>query len=157
MRTVNGNIEIQDFGGPKSPTPMKTMPMVMVILAATIIGAPCGILIAERDALPLLKENIASQLADVRSHLLVSANAASAKPEIPEVIPIGLSSIVAIYYSSKLDSAHIAFDLEAADLVRTGMLRSPDRIYFDLQDRSREQGLLRQLKTQKAAASSGPC
>ena len=136
---------MQDSDGPKPPTPVTT-PMVMVILAATIIGAPSGILIADRDALPLLKESIASQLADVRSHLLVSANTASAKPETPEVIPIGLSSIVAIYYSSKLDSAHIAFDLEAADLVRTGKLRSPDRIYFDLQDRSREQG------TQKAVS-----
>ena len=49
----------------------------------------------------------------------------------------------------------MAFDLEAVDLVRTGMLRSPDRIYFDLQDRSRKQDTLRRLKTQKTVSIAG--
>jgi hypothetical protein len=155
MRTANGNIEMQDFGGSRSLAPMKTMPIFMVMLAAMIIGIPSGILIADRDAFPFLKENIVSRLADVSSYLLVNAKTASAKPETPQVIPIRNSSNVGIYYSSKLDSAQMTFDLESSDLVRTGMLRSLDRIYFDLQDRSREQGTLRRLKTHEAVRIAG--
>jgi hypothetical protein len=152
---VNGNSRMQDFDGPKSPTPAKAAPIVMVVVAATMIGAASGILIADQDALLRLQKNIASQLAGVRGCMLASAETASAKPETPKVIPTGLSSIGAIYYSSKPDSAHMAFDLEAAHLVRTGKLRSPDRIYFDLQDRSLERGTLRRLKTQKAVSIAG--
>ena len=146
--TVNGNFEMQGFDGPKSPTPVRTAPIVMVVLAATMIGATCGVLIADPNALLLLRKYITSQLAG-------SADTASAKPETPKGIPTGLPSIVAIYYSSKPGSAQMAFDLEAADLVRTGRLRSPDRIYFDLQDRSRKQGTTRGLKTQKAVSIAG--
>jgi len=146
---------MQDFSGPKSLTPAKPLPIVIVILAATIIGAPSGILIADWDSLPLLKKNIASQLAGVRSLLFASADTARAQTEAPDAIPTGLSPIVDIYHSPKLDSARMAFDLEAVDLVRTGKLSSPDRIYFDLQDRSREQGPLRRLKTQEAVRIAG--
>ncbi len=153
--TMNKYIEMQDFYGPKSPTPAKTMPIVMVVLAATMMGATSGILIADGDALLLLKKNIASQLAGVRGYLVASADTASVKQVTPKVIPIGLPPVVAVYYSSEPGSAHMVFDLEAANLVRTGKLRSPDRIYFDLQDRSREQGTLRRLKTQKAVSIAG--
>ncbi len=152
---MNRNFEMQDFEGPKSPAPVRTGPVVMLVMAATMIGASSGLLIADRNALLLLKKDIASQLAGVRGYLLANAETTSAKPETPKVIPTGLSSIVAISYSSKPDSAHMAFDLKAVDLVRTGKLRSPDRIYFDLQDRSREQGALKQLKTQKAVSIPG--
>jgi hypothetical protein len=152
MHTVNGNNEMQDFEGPKAPTPVKIAPIVMLILAMTMVGASSGIIIADRDALPFLKQNIASQLAGVRNYLL---DTASAKPETPTVIQTGISSIVAIYYSSKPDSARVAFDLEKAELVRAEELRSPDRIYFDLQARSREQGASRRMKTQKAVSIAG--
>jgi len=153
--TVHGNNEMQYFDRPQSPPPRKTAPVVMVVVAATMIGATSGILIADQDAFLRLKQNIASQLAGVRGCLLATADTASAKPETPKAIPTGLSSIVAIYYSSKPGSAHMAFDLEAAHLVRTGKLRSPDRIYFDLQNGSREQGTSRRLKTQKAVSIEG--
>jgi len=153
--TVNRYIEMQDFDGPKSRTPVKTAPIVMFIVAATMFGATSGVLLADPDALILLQKDIASQLAGVRAYLLANADTASAKPETPTVIPTGLSSIAAIYYSSKPDSAHIELDLEAAHLVRAAKLRSPDRIYFDLQDRSREQGALRRPKTQKAVSIAG--
>ena len=152
---MNRNIEMRDFDGPESRPPMKAAPVATVVLAAWMIGAPAGILIADGDALPFLKKTIASQLASVRSYLRVSTDTASAKPETPEAIPTGLSSVVAIYYSSKLDSDHMAFDLGAVDLVRTGKLRSPDRIYFDLKDRSRDQGASKLLKTQKAVSIAG--
>ena len=49
----------------------------------------------------------------------------------------------------------MAFDLQATDLVRTGKLRNPDRIYFDLQDRSQERGTLKRLKKQKTISIAG--
>jgi len=134
---------------------MRMAPFVMVIMAMTMIGASSGILIADRDAWLLLRKDFAYQLAGVRGYLPASADTASAKPEVPNVIPTGLSSIAAIHYSSKPDSTRMAFDLQAMDLVRTGKLGNPDRIYFDLQDRSREQGTLRRGKTQKAISIVG--
>jgi hypothetical protein len=125
----------------------------MIILAAMMIGASSGVLIADRDALVLLKKDLAAQLAAVRSRLRPTR--ASAKPETPEVIPTGLSSIVAIQYFSRPESAQMAFDLQATDLVRTGKLRDPDRIYFDLQDRSREPGASKRLQKQKTISIAG--
>jgi hypothetical protein len=127
----------------------------MVVLAATMIGASSGVLIADRDALPLLKKNLASQIAGIRGYLLATPDRAGTKPETPNVIPTGLPSIVAIQYSSRPDSTHMAFDLQAANLIRTGKLRNPDRIYFDLQDRSREQGTQKRLKKQKTISIAG--
>ena len=152
---MNRYIETQDFDEPKSPQRVRIVPIVMIVMAAMMIGATSGVLIADRNALLFLENDIASQLARVRGYLRASANTASAKPEAPKGIPTGLSSIIAIHYSSKPGSTQMAFDLEAVDLVRTGKLRSPDRIYFDLQDRSREQGTLRRLKTQKAVSIDG--
>ncbi len=152
---MNVNTQMQYYSdGPKSPPSVRTAPIVMILMAATMIGASSGVLIADRDALPLLTKNFASQLAGVRSYLLPSADPASAKPEIPSVIPTGLPS-VAISYSSKPGSAHMTFDLQGTDLVRTGRLRSPDRIYFDLQDRSREQRNLKRPTAQKAISLVG--
>ncbi len=152
---VNGNFQVQDFDGQRSPASVKTAPVVMVVLAATMIGASSGVLLADRDALAVLKNNLASRLACVRGYLLTTPDTAGAKPETPNVIPTGLSSIVAVQYSSKPDSTHMAFDLQATDLVRTGRLRNPDRIYFDLQDRSREQGASKPLKKQKTISIAG--
>jgi hypothetical protein len=49
----------------------------------------------------------------------------------------------------------MAFDLQATHLVRTGKLRNPDRIYFDLQDRSRKPGTLKRMKKQKTISIAG--
>jgi hypothetical protein len=152
---MNGNIQTQGFDAPKSPASAKNGPVVLVVLAATMIGASSGVLIADRDALFDLKKNLASNLAGVRSYLLATPDNANSKPETPNVIPTGRPSIVAIQYSSQPDSTHMAFDLQATDLVRTGRLRNPDRIYFDLQDRSREQGTLKRPKMQKTVSIAG--
>ncbi len=146
---------MQPFDEPKSVTPVKPATIAMVLVTMTMIGTFSGIFIADPDALLLLKQTFASQLGSVRGYLIPNANATGAKAEIPDVIPIGHSSILAMEYSSKPGSTHIAFHLQATDLVRTGRLRSPDRIYFDLQNRSREQGALRQLNTQKAVRIAG--
>lgn len=153
--TVNANIRTQDFDESRSRASVTTGPVVMVILAATMIGASSGILLADRDALPILEKNFAQQLARFRSYLLATPDTSSAKPEAPNVIPTGLSSIVAVQYSSKPDSTHMAFDLQATDLVRSGKLRNPDRIYFDLQARNREQGTLKGPNKQKTISIAG--
>jgi len=153
--TVNRNMEMRRFDGPESPAPAKIAPVVIIVMAATMIGSTSGLFIADRNALLLLKKDIASQLAGIRSYLFATADTASAQPEAPKVIPTGLPSIVAIYYSCEPGSAHMAFDLETADLVGTGKLRSPDRIYFDLQDRSRKRGTLKRPNTQKAVSIDG--
>ncbi len=127
----------------------------MVVWVATMIGVSSGVLIADRGAWLLLKNNLASQIAIVRSYLFATPDNASAKPEPPNVIPTGFSSIVAIQYSSQPDSTHMQFDLQATDLVRTGKLRNPDRIYFDLQDRGREQGALKGTIKQKVISIAG--
>ena len=152
---MNGSIQEQDFDGPKSRASVKTAPVVMVVLAATMIGSSFGVIIADRDALPLLENNLAARLAGVRGYLLATPDAASPKPETPNVIPTGISSVVAIQYSSKPDSTHMAFDLQATDMVRMGELSNPDRIYFDLQDRSRKQSTLKRLNMQKTISIDG--
>ncbi len=146
---------MQDFDGPRSLQPVKAAPVVVVVLAATMIGAPCGVFIADRDAFLSLEKNLASQLASVRGYVLGSADTTTAKPETPTVIPTGLPSIVAIRYSSDPGSTRMSFDLEAADLVRTGKLRSPDRIYFDLRDHGREPGTLKGPISQKVVSIAG--
>ncbi len=152
---VRGSLGRHDFYGTRSPIPMKAAPIVMIVLAATMIGASSGVLIADRNALLLIRENVVSQVASVRGYLRGRVDTPRPKPATPTVIPTGLSSIIALSYSSEADSAHLSFDLEDAALVRTGKLRSPDRIYFDLQDHNGEQGTLRRLKSQKAINLAG--
>ncbi len=152
---MNGNIQTRDLYGPKSSGTVKSGPVVMVVLAATMIGASSGVLIADRDAFLLLTKNLESQLAGVRRYLLATPDTASVKPETPNVIPTGLSSIASIQYSTKQDSTSMAFDLQSANLVRAGKLRNPDRIYFDLQERNRDQGTSTRQKMQKTFALTG--
>ncbi len=152
---LRGDFGMHDFYGPTPPKPVKAGPIVMVVLAAMMLGASSGILIADRDVLRFLEKNIVSQLASVRGYLDSGASNASAKPEAPTVIPTGLSSIAAIYYSSNPASAQVAFDLGTTDVVGTGKLTKPDRIYFDLKDRSRGQATVTPWKSEKAVSISG--
>jgi hypothetical protein len=152
---MNGNIQTQDSDGRKSPASLKTAPVILVVLAATMIGASSGVLLADRDALLLVEKNLAARLASVRGYLLAPPDTASAKPETYNVIPTGLSSVVAIQYSSNPDSTRMAFDVQAMDLVQTGRLRNPDRIYFDLQVRGPEHVASKRLKTQKTVNIAG--
>ncbi len=134
---------------------MRTSSAVMVVWVATMVGVSGGVLLADRGAWLFLMNNLASQLAVVRGYLFAPPHDASAKPEPANVIPTGFSSIVAIQYSSKPDSTHMEFDLQATDLVRSGKLRNPDRIYFDLQSRKHEQGAVKDLNKQKTVSIPG--
>ncbi len=152
---MNENIGIQDLEGSRSSTRAKTASGVVVMLVATLIGIPAGLLTADQDLLNSIRQDLGSQVDCVRRYLVISPDTASAQPQTPEIIQTGLSSIAAIHYSSKPGYAHVAFDLEAVELVRTGKLGSPDRIYVDLKDRHRGQGTLRREKAQKAISLAG--
>jgi hypothetical protein len=141
--------------------------MVMIILAASMVGASLGIMVADQDALLSLKRTIVGQAA-----ANIDTQPALTQPEIrrepssqetpkaesqpaDKVISTGLSSVDSILYSSEQDYAHLTFNLEEADLVRTGVLSSPDRIYIDLRDNRPEQGTRVRLGEQKALKIGG--
>ncbi len=71
------------------------------------------------------------------------------------IIQTGFSSISAIHYSPQFDSDLFTFDLDTANLVGTGELSNPDRVYIDLQDGRQKQGALGPLKAQKAIPIDG--
>jgi AMIN domain len=162
---------MQDFGRLRSPTPRMPASFVMIVVAATMIGTTTGLLLADREAFFILKENISRQLAGILGNQPASIPSADRAPEISALqnpqtakprrgavsigIPIGLSSIRAIRYSLQSGSAHMEFNLEAANLVRTGRLDNPDRIYIDLKDSRRAQGAVGRLKAQKAIRIDG--
>jgi len=152
---MTGNMEMQGYDSPRDLQPAGSMPMVMVVLAAIMIGTPSGILLAERNAFPVLEQKIVAGFAGIRGYLPSTAVVESAETETPEVIQTGIRSVAAIYYSSKPDSARMAFDLEAANLVESGTLRRPDRIYFDLKDRGGNKAKSGRMKTQKAVDIGG--
>jgi hypothetical protein len=141
-------------------------PTVMVVLAATILGASLGILIADRDAFLGLKGIIAAQIAGntriptagTKSEIPKngSLNATKSQPTPASgVISTGLSSISAIQYSCQTDFTQLAFDLGDMDLIRAGKLKSPDRIYIDLQDTHPQRRAPKGLKAQKRLTIDG--
>jgi hypothetical protein len=154
MHSMTASIENRQSDGLNSSIPTKIAPIVLIVLTATMIGTCCGILVAEGNALPLIKQTIASQLETISSFLNISANVADAKLEAPEVILTGYPPVSAIYLSKDLSSTSIAFETEAMDIIRTEKLRNPDRIYFDLKNRVRE-SRVKELKAQKAIGIAG--
>ncbi len=143
----------------------------IVLLAASLIGASTGILIADRASFVGLKEslaaefaeNLTSHFANTDSEVLKQAGllprppqAAKSKErqEVRVTLP-GLSSIGAIRYSNQRDSANVVIDLGTAVLVGTAQLRKPDRICLDLRDSRQPRGKMGQLKAQKAIKISG--
>ncbi len=152
---MTGNMDMQGYGSPKNLQPARSMPMVMVVLAAMMIGTPSGILLAERNAFPLLEQKIAAGFAGIRGYLPSNAAVESAETETPEVIQTGIHSVAAMYYSSNPDSARMAFDLNAANLVETGTLRRPDRIYIDLKHSGIDKREAKRAKAQKTLNIGG--
>jgi hypothetical protein len=141
-------------------------PIVMVVLASTILGASLGILIADRDAFLGLKGRIAAQIAWNTSIPTAAAKSETPKngslnamksqaPPASGTLSTGLSSISAIQYSSQTDFTQLAFDLGDMDLIRTGKLKSPDRIYIDLQDTHPQKRARKGLKAQKRLIIDG--
>ncbi len=155
---------MRDLVRPKPPTPKRNTSVVVAVVAATMMGATFGLLIADREAFLVLKRNISRHLAgpkppvgrpsDVKPQNALQGLKAARSQEEPgsKIVPIGLSPIGALRYSPQSGSVHLVFDLEAASLVGTGKLDSPDRIYFDLQEISRGQGHAGQLRAPKAVS-----
>jgi hypothetical protein len=157
---------MQDLSGLKSPTPRNLAPMLMLVLAATMIGSSLGILIADRDAFSDLKIRVAGQVATKSStpqartkseadkdHGL--STAISQAQEDSELIETGLKILGPIRYSTQVDSTRVAFDLEDMNLIRTGLLASPNRVFVDLQDSHGGKGSRKLIKAQKTLSIDG--
>lgn len=157
---------MRDFAEPKPPAPKNAKPIMITVLIATILGASLGIVIANQDEMSILNRKTARLIAGVSAFLPGLTKPEMHRAKIPtarqsdtqpaqRVISAGISSIGAISYSAQLDSSQIAFELKDAVLVRTEKLSSPDRIYFDLQDKHQESKVLGQLKEQKEVEIDG--
>lgn len=151
---------MHDFRESESPTPRNAGPLVLIVLFFTVLGSFMGLMMADRDALSALKTETASMIpADVRSLLndlatkisgTVSKKDAESQAEsATEDIPTGLASVSAIHYSVNADSTQLIFDLADVDLIHTGKLANPDRVYVDLQKKSRKQAVSKALQTNK--------
>lgn len=139
---------------------------MMIVLAAAIIGAVLGIMIASQNALPGLNAKVASLipadigrlLDDLKAQISGIVNGSDkesyAETEF-EAIPTGLISLDTIHYSPEANSAQMMFDLEDMQLIGTGRLSSPDRVYVDLQNIHWEQDTFKGIKTLKALDING--
>ncbi len=162
---------MQDSVLQKPPASRGPAVTFIVVVAASLIGASTGILIAERESLVGLRGNVAAEFAQNLAGRFSSGDsgvsrAATDRPgpsqntrskegqEAKTILP-GLSSIGAIRYSNQQDSAKVSIELEAAVLVRTAQLRDPDRISLDLRDSRQLKGTVGQLKAQKAVKIGG--
>ncbi len=149
----------------ESPRSRNIAHALMIIVAAAMIGGSFGILVADRGVLHVLKNTITGRIA-IYTDSTVTKSPKPETPKAPEarksqsepeerIIQTGLSSISAIHYSPQSDSDLLTFDLEAANLMGTGELSSPDRIYIDLQDDHQKQASSGLLKAQKTIPIDG--
>ena len=157
---------MQNSEGLDIPKPNSVAPVIMIILAATMIGSSLGVVIADKNILRTLKEETtvliggspSSQPAKVNPESLKSNGLQTAKSsthEGSEVIATGLSSVGTIHYSAQANSTQMAFDLSDMSLVRMGKLSDPDRVYADLQDSRGLKESSRGLKARKELNISG--
>ncbi len=139
---------------------------IMIVLAAAMIGSILGVMIASQHSLPglndtrasLIPENIGSLLNDLKAKISGIVNESTEEPHAEteyEAIPTGLTSVDTIHYSPKADSAQMMFDLEDMELIRTGRLSGPDRVYVDLKYIYWEPDSFRGIKTLKALDING--
>jgi hypothetical protein len=157
---------MQDSSGPESPTPRKLAPIVMVVLAATMVGSSLGILIADRDALSVLKRRVAGQAAantstapsgtkpGIAGNKGLNAVDSRTQPQ-SEILSTGFKALGAIRYSAQADFTQVAFDLKDMDLIRTEKLSGPNRVYVDLQEIRRQKGTRKRLKAKKTLSIDG--
>ncbi len=155
--------EIDESTAPES---RNAGPIAMIVLGATVIGSFLGIMAADRSALPALRIKSASIISTGDGSLLANLKAAisdilsqkaaqSQAQTETRVISTGLPSIGTIHYSPSADSAQLTIDLEEMELVNTGKLSSPHRVYFDLKDIHWVQDSFKGIKTLKALDIDG--
>lgn len=137
---------------------------VIIVLATTIIGSILGIMIATQDVLPgfnekmarLIPADISSLFDDLKATIskIVDKKAVESQAEF-KAISTGVSSVGTIHYSPQEDSTQMIFDLKDMELIQTGKLSGPHRVYVDLQDIQWEQDSFRGIKTLKALDING--
>ncbi len=156
---------------PKDSPPARTgMPVgeflltLLVVVAATLVGAAGGIWLAERGRSAVRPETSAPQTSlqtASRAHSEVPRLPVADRPPVPvsktaakrsdaEIVQLGLPSIRAFRHRSEADYTEIAFELRAADLLRAARLHNPERIYFDLADAGRKLGPNGRLKSRRS-------
>jgi hypothetical protein len=139
---------------------------LIIVLFAAMIGSILGVMIATQDVLPGLNEKMThlipaeagTLLNDLKAKISGILNHGAEEPKIPEdseAISTGIASVEAIHYSSEADSAQIFFDLVDLELINTGKLSSPDRVYVDFQNFRWKQDPFKGIKTLKALEIGG--
>lgn len=160
--------------GLKTPKPTSIAPVIMIVLAATMIGSSLGVVIADKGVLNSIKAEAAALIGSdfiAPAAVSESASAETAESEfaseealktskttaIPQsgIIPTGLLSVGTIRYSAQKNSARMAFDLRDMSLVRMAKLTNPDRVYADLQDSTSAKTSSKGLKARKVLDIDG--
>lgn len=156
----------RDIDGLAEQAPRSMGPVVIIVLIATLAGSSLGILIADETELPFLKTKNASMFSTDHGSLLANLKAAilsivgqndegSQEDAALDVIKTGLSSVGAIHYSPRAESTQMTFDLADMELIKTGRLVSPHRVYVDLKYIHWEPDSFKGIKTLKALDING--
>jgi hypothetical protein len=137
---------MQDSDEPRPTKVTSNAPILMILIAAAFIGGSFGIIVADPDALPVLRGRITWLTAGDTGakHEMSSTDGSGLQTShapLSMVVRTGFSSIGSIRYTSQSDSTQLTFDLGAVDLIATGQLDKPDRVYIDLKENSRERSL----------------
>jgi hypothetical protein len=133
-------------------------------MASIIFGISMGVLLAGRDPSSLLRWVLAGMPDQAPSAQPASTtspaestnlHAKKSRKSASRVIATGFPSIGTVRYSSQSDCARFDFDLESMDLVGTGELTGPDRIYIDLEETGHDPDASGPLEMQKALSING--
>ena len=165
---------MQESEGLKNPQPTSIAPVIMIVLAATMIGSSLGVVIADKEVLHSIKAEAAALVgsdfsmpaAGSESAPAETAESESASEKVIEtgkpiaipvsgIIPTGLFSVGTIHYAAGKNSVRMAFDLRDMSLVRMGKLTNPDRVYADLQDSTSAKTSSKGLKARKKLDING--
>jgi hypothetical protein len=144
-------------------SPHEFFATLLVVLAATMLGALGGVWLAERDrsagrqtsSSPHASMLPASQPLNVDSERPKSnqpakpVSAAAARKMNRETISFGISSVRSIRHAYRPDYTEIAFELRGAELLKASQLHNPERVYFDLAESGRARRPQGRLKSRR--------
>ena len=139
---------------------------IITMLVTVIFGVILGMVMATQHALPGLDAKIVGMIptdvdnffGDLKEKISGIVNRRAEEPQIPEeseIISTGLASLGTIHYSPQADSTQMIFNLKDLELINTGRLRSPDRVYVDFQNPRWEQDSFKGILTLKALDIDG--
>ncbi len=127
-------------------SPPEFIVTLLVVLAATMLGAVGGVWLAERDHATGRHESSSTQASRLPTSRPVNVeserpksnqpstpvHATAAKKMSQETIPLRLSSVRSIRHAYRPDYTEIAFELRGVELLKAARLHDPERVYFDL-------------------------